>query len=260
MTESDIKRLVREQFAGSGDAYVRSVGHRLGKDLPRLLELAELSPETHALDLATGGGHTAVALAPLVDRIVAADFTPHMLVQSRTNFGSSGLQGQGFVATDAEDLSFADAIFDLVTCRIAPHHFPNVERAVGEVSRVLRPGGLFLLIDSLAPADPVLDGFINTLEKRRDPSHVRSYTLAEWQGFLERAGLIVEHTEIIEKRHQFADWTARSRMTDAERDDLGDWVLDADPSTKAYFRIEEADGRVISFLDEKLMVKARKSV
>src|SRR5690606_39820909 len=61
----------------------------------------------------------------------------------------------------AEDLPFADGSFDLVTCRIAPHHFADVQRAVHEVARVLRPGGLFLLIDSVAPEDPELDEFLN---------------------------------------------------------------------------------------------------
>lgn len=254
-----IKRRVREQFAGAGDAYVLSETHRFGKDLQRLLEVAQPRPDMDALDIATDGGHTALALAPYVRQVVLLDLTPEMLGHARDFVDASGAEPLGYVAAAAEELPFRSETFDLVTCRIAPHHFADVPRSVHEVSRVLRPGGSYVMIDSLAPEESDLDAFINTLEWRRDNSHVRSYRLSEWTTFFEQAGMSIEHSEPIVKRHDYASWTARSRMTEQERDDLADWVLNSSPACLSHFDVEtDGGGRLISFADLKLLVRARK--
>lgn len=253
-----VKARVREQFAAAGDAYVVSPTHRSGDDLERLVELAEATPETIALDIATGGGHTALALAPHVRHVTATDLVPEMLERARAFITSQGVINADFQVADAEDLPFADGSFDLVTCRIAPHHFADVQRAVHEVARVLRPGGLFLLIDSVAPEDPELDEFLNELERRRDPSHVRSYRRSEWRQFLEAAGLTVEVMETFTKRHDFTAWTARSRLSPEGRAALESWVLAAPPACRESLKIEIVDGRVVAHTDEKGLFKARK--
>lgn len=260
MSAEQIKQRVKDQFGGAGDAYVVSATHREGDDLARLVEVAELNADVVALDVATGGGHTGLALAPHVRHVTFSDLTPRMLEHAEDFVRSSGVENADFQVADAEDLPFADASFDLVTCRIAPHHFANVRQAVREVARVLRPGGLFLLLDSAVPEDPALDELINTLERRRDPSHVRSYTIAEWTAFLDEAGLAVELSEIFLKRHEYGDWTARSRMTAEDREALVAWVLAWPPEAKATVKIEEAGGRFIAFTDEKVLMKARKRV
>ncbi len=254
----EIKRRVREQFGGAGDAYVRSAGHRSGEDLRRLVEWAEPDSSTVALDVATGGGHTGLAIARAGGRVVFSDLTPAMLRQARRFVGEQGVEAAAFVAADAEALPFADRSFDLVTCRIAPHHFAHLEAAVREVARVLRPGGLFLLEDSAAPDDHELDDFINTLDRRRDPSHVRSRTVPEWRDLLAGAGFDVEREEIFRKRHDFADWTARARMTDADRAALDGWVRRASERCRAYFEVEVENGRVVAFTDEKVLLRARR--
>jgi protein-L-isoaspartate O-methyltransferase len=71
-----IKREVREQFGRTAQAYVESPYHAHGPDLARLLELADPHPTDHALDISTGGGHTARALAPHVAHVIASDLTP----------------------------------------------------------------------------------------------------------------------------------------------------------------------------------------
>ncbi|GAC1554081.1 MAG: hypothetical protein NVS2B2_07030 [Ktedonobacteraceae bacterium] len=160
--------------------------------MTRLIEIGEWQSEQQALDVATGGGHTALAVAPHVAHITVSDLTPRMLEQARIYLSSQGITNADFEVADAEQLPFADASFDRVTCRIAPHHFPNIAQAVREIARVLRPQGVFLLIDSIAPSDPKLDTFLNTIEKRRDGSHGRSCTLEEWHHFFTEAGLHVE--------------------------------------------------------------------
>jgi ubiquinone/menaquinone biosynthesis C-methylase UbiE len=183
-----VKQRVREQFASSAADYVRSVTHASGPDLVRMVELAAPGADDALLDVATGGGHVARVFGPLVGWVVLADLTRAMLVEAVDFLTSSGLRGIERVAADAEALPFAEATFDLVTCRIAPHHFPRPDRFVMESARVLTPGGRFVLIDSTVPEGSVGE-FFNRFEKVRDPSHVRSLTIEEWSELIRGAGL-----------------------------------------------------------------------
>lgn len=258
MTGQDILRRAREQFGASGDAYVRSETHRLGKDLARLVEVAEPRPDMRVLDVATGGGHTAIALAPLVKDVTLLDLTPEMLSHARQFARESSVEPVGVTAAAAESIPFVDQSFDLVTCRIAPHHFADVQAFVHEVARVLIPGGVFVLIDSLAPENKAFDEFINRVEQWRDPSHVRAYSMEEWTRFLTSAGLTLETSEVILKRHEFASWTERSRMPEGEPKALSDWILASSEETRAHFSVDVEDGRVVSFNDFKVLLRARK--
>jgi ubiquinone/menaquinone biosynthesis C-methylase UbiE len=255
-----IRRRTREQFAAAGDAYVTSTTHRADEDLERLVAVAQADDALFLLDIATGGGHTALALAPFVERVVMLDLTPEMLGHARRFVEAEGARPLGYVAADAEQLPFPGALFDLVTCRIAPHHFANVGLFVDEVGRVLAPGGAFVLVDSLAPDDPGMNEFINMLERRRDPSHVRSYSRAEWLAFLEHAGLRLEHEEVVQKNHPFSPWCRRMGMTEEAEQALSDWALSGPAAYRAHFGITEVDGRVSSFTDYKLILRAVKPV
>jgi ubiquinone/menaquinone biosynthesis C-methylase UbiE len=186
------------------------------------------------------------------------DLTPEMLVHARGFAHEKCIEPLGVVAAAAEAVPFAPQSFDLVTCRIAPHHFADVQSFVDEVERVLVPGGAFVLIDSLAPDVEAYDEFINTVERRRDPSHVRAYSMSEWTSFLDRAGLALEHSELIVKRHEFASWTARSRMAAGEPEALSRWILNADQGCREYFSVDALDGQVVSFNDFKVLLRARK--
>jgi ubiquinone/menaquinone biosynthesis C-methylase UbiE len=247
MEDQTIKDRVQAQFGAVAQSYVTSAGHAHGDDLRRLVELARLSGDERVLDVATGGGHTALAFAPHVREVVASDLTERMLAAAETFIRGQGVANVSFERADAEDLPFADAGFDVVTVRIAPHHFPRPQRFVAEVARVLRPGGRFLLDDNMAPEDPELDQFMNHFERWRDPSHVRACKLSEWSAWIEQAGMRVEHVEpLSRKRYDFADWTARMRMPEAERAALETWLLQAPPRCAEFFEIAVEDGRVRS--------------
>ncbi len=254
---TEIKHRVREQFGAAAEAYVRSRSHAAGHDLGRLLEWAAVRPGELALDVATGGGHTGLALARQGARVILLDLTMRMLQAARRAAADRGVVPVGLLAADAEALPLADGCVGLVTCRIAPHHFAEPEAFVREVARVLEPGGRLLLLDSLAPADRELDLLVNELEWRRDPSHVRSYTLAEWCGFLSRGGLQVQRLEVIYRRHQWDDWTVRSGMSPAARDALGQWLLSQERVCR-FLDVDLAQGRVASFRDDKVLILAQK--
>jgi ubiquinone/menaquinone biosynthesis C-methylase UbiE len=253
------KAQVQDYFARTAESYVASFSHRTGDDLQRLIELGEWNPQQQALDIATGGGHTALAVAPHVARIVVTDLTPRMLEKAREFLLAQGVTNAEFQVADAEQLPFAGASFDRVTCRIAAHHFPNVAQSVKEVARVLKRGGLYLLIDCMAPDDQELDTFDNTVEKWRDPSHGRSCTPEEWRAFFMPAGLLVENIEFFRKTHEYDDWTTRSRMPANEKARLARFILESSPRLQSYFEVvQRAGGQLGSFTNDFILLKGRK--
>lgn len=253
-TKDDVAR----QFGRRSHAYASSAGHASGSDLAMLVAMLDLKPHMNVLDVATGAGHTAAAVAPHVRSVMAIDLAPEMIERVVDLAIARGLHNVQAKVMDCETLDFPDESFDAVTCRIAPHHFLDLELAIQEIARVLRPRGQFGLEDSCAPDDPILDNFINTVEKLRDATHVRSHTEQEWTGMLERAGLEVLHTSLYRKRHVMEDWVERAGIDQKTADQVYEAFVTAPEEAKAYFELEYLDGRAISFTDEKLLVQADK--
>lgn len=261
-TASDAKKAqVQDQFSRTAEGYVASFSHRTGKDLTRIIEIGEWNTQQEALDIATGGGHTALAVAPHVAHITVSDLTPRMLEKAQAFLEEQGVTNARYQIADAEQLPFADASFDRVTCRIAAHHFPNIARSVHEVARVLKPDGLFLLIDCMAPSDAELDVFDNKVEKWRDPSHGRSCTPEEWEQFFTQAGLRIEHREFFRRTHHYDDWTTRSQLPANEKAALEQFILSSDARVRRYFEVVvRPDAHLESFTNDFILLKGRKSV
>jgi ubiquinone/menaquinone biosynthesis C-methylase UbiE len=254
------KTQVQDYFSRTAESYVSSFSHREGNDMQRLIELGEWNPQLLALDIATGGGHTAIAIAPYVAQVTVTDLTPRMLEKAHDFILAQGVTNALFKVADAEQLPFATESFDRVTCRIAPHHFPDIAQFVQEVARVLKPAGLFFLIDCMAPSDPEFDTFDNTVEKWRDPSHGRSCTSEEWQAFLQEAGLSIEHQEFFRKTHEYDDWTARSQLSLEEKTSLAQFILEGNDRVQSYFEIvQKPDGQLASFTNDFILLKGRKA-
>ena len=253
---TDQARRVQAQFGAIADAYVARPGHAGGDDLEQLAAWGRALSPTRVLDMATGGGHTALAFAPIARRVIACDVTEPMLRAARGLLRERGAASATCVAGDVDALPFGDGAFDLVTCRIAAHHFADVAAAVREVRRVLRPGGSFLLQDILGHDDGEAAAFITEVERRRDPSHVRAYRAVEWKAFLRAAGLTMMDSTVVAKGRPWDEWTTRTRMTPEARRDLEAFVLAAPERCRAAFDVRVGDGRVESFTDRMLLVRA----
>jgi len=187
---------VKEQFGAAAAAYTTSAGHSDAGMLRRVVELARPQKTDIAIDIATGAGHTALALAPHVDRVVAYDLTTKMLEETARNAAARGLSNVVTRQGMAESLPYAEASFDIVTVRQAPHHYADIRRAIHEMARVVKPGGRVAVVDSRAPEDETLDREFNHIEKLRDPSHVRNYRPSEWRAMIEEAGLRITDEEL----------------------------------------------------------------
>jgi ubiquinone/menaquinone biosynthesis C-methylase UbiE len=252
----DPKALSRTSFGRHADEYVLSDSHAGGDDLERLVALAAPAPHWTALDVATGGGHTAIALAPHVARMVALDLTPEMLAAAQEHARGQGASGIEFLLGDAESLPFEDDTFDLVACRIAAHHFADVSAFLAEASRVLVPGGLLLLQDQCVPSHNASGAFINIFERMRDPSHACTYSEDGWRTLICRAGLSIEAVEHFEKRQTLERWAAMQSCPAETVTQLHELIDDATESVRSWMRPEGA-GAERTFVIHHVLIAAR---
>ena len=206
------KTLVQEQFGKAAASYIGSKPHAKGKSLERLVELTSPQKNWHLLDVATGAGHVAYTFAPHVARVWATDITQEMLDVVKAEAARRGHANIRTAYAKAEALPFEDGTFDCVTCRIAPHHFESIPQFLSEVHRVLKPGGMFAIVDNVVPEGSVGD-FMNAFERFRDPSHLRAWTMAEWREAFAAAHLTVTHEEEIAKTIEFKPWAERHDAT-----------------------------------------------
>jgi ubiquinone/menaquinone biosynthesis C-methylase UbiE len=258
------KRRVQEQFGASAEAYVTSEIHAKGSSLERLVELTQPEPEWVVLDVATGAGHTALIFAPHVQRVIASDITMRMLEITKDLAEQRGASNMAPAGADAERLPFDDNCFDLVTCRVAAHHFPNLEAFMGEAARVLKPGGLLAVVDNIVPGSrlPGKRGkvkeeagrYINAFETLRDPSHVRCLSLHGWQEQFYQAGFRIAQEEVTDKMLDFYDWMARMRVRTADEVRLETMLRQAPAEAAAFLSPEYGSKRIWFRLAVALLV------
>jgi ubiquinone/menaquinone biosynthesis C-methylase UbiE len=248
---SDRLDATRKQWGPLADLYIDSPTHAQGEDLDTIVEWAAPKADEIALDLGCGVGHTLRRIAPHVRLAVGADATAGMLDGARTVLGRSGIANALLVVTPAETLPFLDGSFDVVTCRLASHHFLDAGAAFREVHRILRAGGRFVLSDNYAPDDEALDRFINTLEVTRDHTHVRAHTIGGWRELLEQAGFDVTDESRGASRVEIEPWLARTRTPEPRASRVRKMLRGASKPAVDAFRI---DGKAFDLL--KVVLRA----
>lgn len=205
--------LVQTQFGPGANAYIASAVHAHGADLARIAAIAATHAPAHALDLGCGGGHVAYAMAPHAARVTACDLSPDMTAAVAAEAARRGLANIHTCCAAAASLPFADATFDMLACRFSAHHWQDVPAGLREARRVLRPGGVAVFVDVVAPPLAAADTHLQAVELLRDPSHVRDYRTAEWRAMLAEAGFAIAAVTEGRLRMDFAEWTARMRTT-----------------------------------------------
>jgi len=244
-----VKKDVKNIFTKNRKAYVSSSTHRNSKDLTLLTEWLNPNSGMAALDIATGGGHTAKRLSPYVKRVVATDITKEMLQNTAEHL--SGYPNIDYIIADAEHLPFLDGTFDIITCRIAAHHFPNPDQFIYEVKRVLKEKGKFLLIDNIAPNSKKYDSFINRLEKIRDYSHVRSLNIDEWKKLFSENNLEIIQAQKRRKTLPYEEWLNRTLDDEEAQKDVEQFMTSSYENIKNYYEIKIEEGKIQHFtIDE----------
>jgi ubiquinone/menaquinone biosynthesis C-methylase UbiE len=242
----DQKQSVQAQFGPVAANYASAAVHSGGPDLDALLPAAALRGDERLLDVGCGAGHTALAFAPHVATVEALDLTQGMLDQVDKLTAERGVRNLVTKLGDVEALPYPRSTFDIVTCRLCAHHFVNPGRALSEISRVLVPGGLFLLVDIVSPETAVSDTFLNTVELMRDPSHVRDHSISQWLAMLGAAGFASELLASWPMHLDFASWVTRiGASADAERG-LRTLFAAAAKEVQAEFAIDPDDSFTIT--------------
>lgn len=256
--KNDAKSLSQQRFSQFADRYVASQGHAKGGELELLIEMAQPQSDWLALDIATGGGHTALKFAPSVRRVIAADISASMLEAARGNLRKNGVTSDGYVTTDAERLAFASNTFDLVTCRIAPHHFPDCFKFVQECARVLKPGGMLLIQDLAVPEEERAGRYLDAFERLRDPSHYRMYSELEWRGMYLDADLTVEHTELIFREAELILWAETQDCTPVVIERLQVMLAQAPEIVREWKQPKCVGTRDATFLHSYILIMGKK--
>lgn len=246
----DQKRDTAAKFGVAAEEYFESAVHRGSDDLQTLASWC--AGADRALDVATGAGHTAGAIADAgVPTVVASDVSPEMTRVAVREYDAAG------ILADAERLPFCDDTFDAVACRVAAHHFPDPEAFVDEVARVLDSGGVFAFEDNVAPDEESLATFLNRVETLRDPTHVELYTVDQWCEWFERAGLTVETVESAKFTLDFDAWVERTNVPADDRAELVRRFREAPEDTRDRFEVVfDEDGGVDSFGNPKALFRA----
>ena len=260
--EAEISHRVSSQFGPAASAYTHSRVHCDPDALRRVVELARPQPDDRALDIATGAGHVAMALAPYVSKVIAYDMTGEMLLETKRNAAARGLTNLATRQGTAERLPFSDATFDIVTVRQAPHHFADVQGALQEMARVAKAGARVIIVDSTSPEDDSLARQWNDIEKRRDFSHVCNYRPSRWRAMVEAAGLRLTSLEIdycLENGRpmDFVDWTRRINTPPEAVEALRRIFRSAPPELVEVLRIK-ATANGISFCVPQIWIAAVK--
>jgi ubiquinone/menaquinone biosynthesis C-methylase UbiE len=160
------------------------------------------------IDVACGPGVVTAAIAPGAKSVVAFDATAAMLDKARARCAKAGLANVAFERGDAENLPFDAARFDGLVTRLAIHHFADPQRALDEMCRVLRPGGIAVIVDVVSSEVAAESELHNAIERLRDPSHVRMLPASELERSIERAGFAVIGHETWDMPRELEEWLA----------------------------------------------------
>jgi ubiquinone/menaquinone biosynthesis C-methylase UbiE len=241
-----IQRAAQQQFDRQSGRYGQ--GHILAdvSDVTdALARLTWLKPG-RALDVATGAGHTGLYLASVGWQVTLADISAKMLEHAAATARERGLHVETSQHA-AETFPYPDGTFDLVTCRVAAHHFSDPAEFVRESARVLKPDGAFLLIDgSIEDNQPVAEEWIHSLEKLRDPSHHRLLSQGIWAKLCQDAGLRVVFSELQPFKQPDLNWYFDTANTTPEnRAKVLELIRHALPEARSLFHLGEEDGKIV---------------
>ena len=211
------EQAARRIFGERSAFYTKSAVHKDPEVLNRIIRLASPKVDSLTLDVATGSGHTAAALAPHVAAVVCVDLTPQMIAEAENLSLELGIANVRFCLANAHELPFQDRAFDIVTCRRAAHHFSDITQALREMKRVLRSDGRLVLDDRSVPEDDFVDSCMNELDRLHDESHVREYRPSQWRRLLEACDFAVDLVEPYSKHLPLTSLTTSVLGENAEK-------------------------------------------
>ncbi|HVU11678.1 MAG TPA: methyltransferase domain-containing protein [Phototrophicaceae bacterium] len=207
MQQSD--NVMRASFTAQAAGYASSAVISDADRLARLVRLINPPPETRALEVATGPGYVAEALAAVCREVIGIDLTPAPLAIAERRRVERGLTNLHFELGNARALPFGDNAFDLVVCRYAFHHFPEPDLVLAEMARVCRINGIVAVEDMIASEHPERAAYLNRYEQLRDPAHAQALPFSRFAMLFAGAGLEVETIMTASLLQDAEEWLKR---------------------------------------------------
>jgi ubiquinone/menaquinone biosynthesis C-methylase UbiE len=257
MTKMATIQQTAEAWSKLGDNYAASNVHKFGPSLAKLIALARPNEHDVCLDIGTGAGHTAAALAQSAKKVYGLDPSEGMRKAAQETYGH--LPNLEFVPGSSEATGFPDDTFDIVTARHTLHHHPSMPRTLTEVKRVLKPNGRLVIVDEITPEKSANDWY-HRLEVTRDPTHLRAYYVDEWKAFTKGVGLtwILGDTETV-YHLEIESWIARMKPSAAQAENVRQLFRYANLEAQKIFNIVYKDNSAVTFDMPMLVMLAVKS-
>ena len=166
------------------------------------------------LDVGTGAGALALAVAPLAKEVVGIDLVPELLARA----ASARRRTPSSSRATPSELPFGPGTFDVVMTARTLHHVARPELVLAEMTRVLRPGGLMLVVDQLAPNDPLAAIELNRFEQARDPSTSRILADVDLRGLFDTNGLVLRRSEVVSEERDLESYLDLAGCAGEERE------------------------------------------
>jgi ubiquinone/menaquinone biosynthesis C-methylase UbiE len=246
--------IVQREFTKQAEKFSQSRAMREKGGREILPVLAGVKPFHRVLDIACGPGFVALEFARRVREVVGVDLTSEMLKQARALARREGFNNVTFRRADVNHLPFSDATFDLVVTRASFHHFPEPERVLKEMVRVLKPDGRILISDNTSKNDPEKRRLQNALEKLRDPSHVEMLPLRKWRKLFNDTGLqVVKENRLVQAR-DVEDWMALTQTPPQVRRKIRQRLKHSIRGDTTGQNVRLIDGRIVFDLNYRIFV------
>ncbi|MCG8546445.1 MAG: class I SAM-dependent methyltransferase [Alphaproteobacteria bacterium] len=202
----DHLKRVQDEFTRQADTFDAHAVKADDQVAARFQDAIGVAGNGAILDVACGPGVVTAAMAGTAKEVTAFDATPAMLDKARKRCAEAGLQNVRFEQGNAESMPFANSAFDGVVTRLAIHHFADPGKVIGEIYRVLRPGGTAVIVDVIVSEDAAEAALQNAIEIIRDPSHIRMLPASELDGLIDGAGFEVLSESTWDKDREFEEW------------------------------------------------------
>ena len=244
MTDSRQAKAAQQQFSQQSEYYAGSQQHRAGEGLGIVRDFVSKSPGGILVDVGTGTGFTALGVSDLMTHVIATDISSGMLNEAERIFSEQARDNISIVYAEAESLPFESDTVDVVTSRQAAHHFHDLALAVREAARILKPGGIMVVTDPLAPESLGVDQWMNDVEVRRDYTHVKDRTMNEWLDLLGNAQLVPDNYAVTKVYLEFDDWVRRSATPQSEVETLRRDFIGAASDIVSAFNIDYQNNQI----------------
>jgi len=254
MRLESIKSTVQDQFNQNVHHYLHGSPMDDHELLSLIVRLAEPKADHHLLDVACGAGFLVAEFARVVRSVTGVDLSEAMLAEARKKADRLGLGNASFELADVEALPYADESFDIVSCKLALHYFPNPSRAVGEMVRVARKGGRVVLIDRVSSENRHAQAYHNVIEKLRTPAKVKVYSLSEIVVLLEQQGLVVEQVQTYKQLQEVDDCLQTTGAPEASRQEARELMLRSQKEDMAVLNVRMDEGHLIMTHDTAIVV------